>query len=421
MKEVPKKDLALILDKRGMREVQADLTTYELEFDFADRQRVPVKIPGEFNHPLFLERATPKAADPDGDVDQPPPDPDPKEMALPPPGAAWSSSDVFLSEHDRTIYFATNRNIARPNDKTIARYGNTASTLSYGSALVNIPLENHQRGELETPGYWSTPDPKRHFIVQSLNTLSKAAFQEKISSKDVLIYVHGYNTSLEFAVLRGGQLQHDLMFPGRTVVFSWPSAGTLSGYSADEEQSAKSAGALAQVFEEIHQTVVRSPDRRFHAIAHSMGNRVLLTAIREWELNYAKQPADKLFGQVIMAAPDVDAATFAALLPSVIRRAQSATLYYCPNDNALLASQAIHVNKPVGLAPFFTDGLDTINAEKVDTSMIGHGYYAAARELLFDLRLMLSYSKRPDERRPPLGEKKMVYGYPLWAFVPAVR
>jgi esterase/lipase superfamily enzyme len=152
-----------------------------------------------------------------------------------------------------------------------------------------------------------------------------------------------------------------------------------------------------------------------------MGNRVLLAAIREWELNYAKEPADKLLGQVILAAPDVDAATFAALLPSVIRRARSATLYYCPNDAALLASQAIHVNKPVGLAPFFTDGLDTINAEQVDTTMIGHGYYAAARELLFDLRLMLSYSKRPDDRRPPLGEKKMVYGYPLWAFVPIAR
>jgi esterase/lipase superfamily enzyme len=421
IKTVARKEVAYILDQRGVRQVEADLPTYEYNFDSRDRQQVQVHIPGEFNHPLFLERSAPGSAGADSEEEAEPKEPDPKAMALPPPGAPWSSADQFLPEHERSVYFATNRNVLRPKDKTVSRFGNSAATMTYGSAVVNIPIENHRRGELETPGYWSSPDPKRHFIIQQLTPLSRGEFQEQVTDKDILIYVHGYNTSFEFAVLRGGQLQHDLQFPGRTVVFSWPSSGTLTGYTADEEQSARSVGSLVQVFEEIHQVIVRFPERRIHVIAHSMGNRVLLAAVREWELKYAKPSSAKLFSQVILAAPDVDAAMFAALLPSVIRASERATLYYCPNDNALLASQALHVNKPVGLGPFFTDGLDTINAEQVDTSMIGHGYYAAARELLLDLRLMISYTKSPDDRRPPLGTKTTVYGYPLWAFVPIVR
>ena len=66
----------------------------------------------------------------------------------------------------------------------------------------------------------------------------------------------------------------------------------------------------------------------------------------------ANEEQGKVFGHIALAAPDVDASTFSALLPSVIRQAEHVTFYYCESDRALRASRAIHVDKPVGLVRF---------------------------------------------------------------------
>lgn len=402
-KPIEQKVSAYVLKDGKLQEVQAATQSEEPIFEDVPMPEIAVNIPGEFTHPLFFE-APPNQDQLDEDA----------AMVLPPPGAGWSSAATFVPERDRKVLFATNRVIADASLKTCARFGSTADKLSYGSAVVNIPLETHKRGELETPGYWSYPDPKKHFLVESLDPLTVEQFRQAVKADDVLLYIHGYNTSFEFAVLRGAQLIHDLEFPGKGVVFSWPSAGTLRGYGADEGQAANSIPAMKALIAEL----VASGIGQIHVISHSMGNRVFLGGLRQWEIAQTEKPARKILGQVMLAAPDVDAATFAALIPSVIRNAQRTTLYYCPHDTALTASQTLHLNKPVGLGPFFFDGLDTINAEKVDTTYLGHGYYAAARELLLDLRLTIDFAKPPDERRPPLGEKADVYGYPLWAVIP---
>src|SRR5439155_17314335 len=122
--------------------------------------------------------------------------------------------------------------------------------------------------------------------------------------------------------------------------------------------------------------------RKVHVIVHSMGNRLFLKAARQLELDQPAGASRKLFGHVALAAPDVDAATFAALLPSVIRQSETATLYYCQADRALQASRTVHLDKPVGLGPFFAEGLDTINADRANTSFLGHGYFSSANPIM---------------------------------------
>jgi esterase/lipase superfamily enzyme len=158
--------------------------------------------------------------------------------------------------------------------------------------------------------------------------------------------------------------------------------------------------------------------RKIHAIAHSMGNRVFLGAVRKYELDAGVRPPAKIFGHVALAAPDVDAATFAALLPSLVRQSETATLYYCQTDRALLASQTLHLNKPVGLSPFFAEGLDTINCDNANTSLLGHDYFASTHPLLIDLRLTILFDQKPDDRFPPLGRHTVQLGYPHWSFLP---
>jgi esterase/lipase superfamily enzyme len=317
--------------------------------------------------------------------------------------------------------FATNRDIANPGASSPDRFGTEVSaTLTYGSCLVNIPVENHTRGQLEVPSsWWSSRDPSKYFLVESLAVLARSQWLDQVAPGDVLLYVHGYNTNFESAVLRAAQLVHDLRFPGKGVAFIWPSAGTLAGYSDDEEHAEKSIAGLVEVLSRL--TAPDGPqarERKIHVIAHSMGNRVFLRAVRQFELDSNARLPRKILGHVALAAPDVDAATFAALLPSLIRQADTATLYYCQSDRALLASQALHMNKPVGLGPFFADGLDTINCDNANTSLLGHDYFASTHPLLIDLKLMILFHQKPDERFPPLGHHTLCLGYPHWSFLP---
>jgi esterase/lipase superfamily enzyme len=294
---------------------------------------------------------------------------------------------------------------------------------------VNIPVENHTRGQVEVPSYWwQSRDPSKYFLVESLDVLSRDRFLKQVADGDVLLFIHGYNTGFESAVLRSAQLVHDLKFPGKGLTFSWPSAGALSKYTADEAQAEKSIPALVEVFRFLSTPAApgagagageRGPVRKIHVIVHSMGNRVFLGAVRQHELESRVRPPRKIFGHVALAAPDVDAATFAALLPSVLRQSDTTTLYYCQSDRALLASQTLHMNKPVGLGPFFADGLDTINCDNANTSLLGHDYYAATHPLLIDLRLTILFGEKPDDRFPPLGRHTLYLGYPHWSFLPS--
>lgn len=348
------------------------------------------------------------------------PEEEDKLAAIPLEGQAWESLAKFEPKNKRTVLYATNRNVVTPSDLSVARFGKSAAALGYGKCAVNIPVETHTRGKLEVPGWWDQRDPEKHFLVESLELMDRESFRKGTSNDDVLLFIHGYNTNFEFSVLRTAQLVHDLRFPGQGLAFSWPSAGSLSGYFHDETVAQASVPALVETLKALTVDTVANgvQPRKIHVIAHSMGNRVFLQAARQLELDRNKQPAEKCFGQVALAAPDVDGALFGALIPSLVRQSDHVTFYYCEADRALVASRTVHQDKPVGLGPCFAEGIDTINAEAVNTEMLGHGYYASAHELLVDLRLLILYKQLPDQRLPPLGNRTAVLGFPHWSFLP---
>ncbi len=144
----------------------------------------------------------------------------------------------------RVVSFATNRVVAAPGEAGASRFGNEAGPqVTYGSCLVNIPVEHHTRGEIEVPSHWwQSRDPRKFFLVEALTTLEPARFLQTLAADDVLLFVHGYYTTFEDAILRTAQLMHDLNFPGKGVTFSWPSQGSFDGYAHDEVQNAGSTG-----------------------------------------------------------------------------------------------------------------------------------------------------------------------------------
>jgi esterase/lipase superfamily enzyme len=99
--------------------------------------------------------------------------------------------------------------------------------------------------------------------------------------KEVVLFVHGYNTSFESAALTMGELCH---FLGRDFVcgiFTWPAGATrgiLFGYQADRESAEYATEDLVKAL----RIVARTPGvEKIHLIAHSRGTDTVASALAQ--------------------------------------------------------------------------------------------------------------------------------------------
>jgi len=333
-------------------------------------------------------------------------------------------SEVATRE-ERTVYFATNRrevqNDETPDIEAWTRFGiENSEELTLGRCTVNFPVRHHKRGGLEIVSLFERADPERHFLVEALRQLSKEEFSESVQKDDLLLFVHGFNNTFSDAILRAGQLHYDSEFPGIVLAFSWPSLGsaTTEDYKKDTDKAEKSVRALADLLENLTDVAATStPPKKVHVMAHSLGNRLLLAAIHDLARRDVWKPGQRSLGQIVLAAPDVGALRFNNIVGYAVKSAERVSYYYCRSDLALKISQTINNYEPVGLYPFFMDGLDTINADGVDTSFIGHGYYGSSPKVLADFNLLFRYNDGPSQRRPPLSTHARVYDHDHWSFL----
>jgi esterase/lipase superfamily enzyme len=136
-----------------------------------------------------------------------------------------------------------------------------------------------------------------------------------------------------------------------------------------------------------------------HIIAHSMGNRGVLRAVNRIAAT-AQQRTGKPFGQIILAAADVDADVFRQLAKAYGEVSSRTTLYVSKRDPAVEASRWLHDFARAGLMPptLVLPGIDTINVTDVDLTMLGHGYVADARAVLTDMHALITRGAPPDQR-----------------------
>jgi esterase/lipase superfamily enzyme len=377
----------------------------------AAAQQVPVNIPGGFQRELVPPAALPNPTTPVNPQDV-------ASLANRP----WYPASAVASPNDRTVFFATNRKPFDTVPPGQTPFGaDLALQVTYGSCVVNFPVQHHTIGNLEEPSWWEQRDPSKDFLVESTKTLSKEEFARGLGPHDILLFVHGFNNSFDDAVLRAAQLQYDLEFPGPAVAFSWPSAASLNAYQIDTQKAADSAAALAETIRNLLDQTAAGPatggkPARLHIIAHSMGNRVLLNALYAlYDSEYLK-PDTRPLGQIVLAAPDVGAQMFNNLIPYATDFSQQVTYYYCQTDTALIASRQINLYEPVGLLPLFEPSVRTICADRMDTSFIGHGYFSSSPKVLLDMQLIFSSGLDPDHRMPPLASHSKIFGHPYWSF-----
>jgi esterase/lipase superfamily enzyme len=214
----------------------------------------------------------------------------------------------------------------------------------------------------------------------------------KSDRQEIFVFIHGYNVSFEDAARRTGQLAHDLDFPGPTMLYSWPSQATTAGYTIDENNVAWTVPHLKDVLQTLqHQTGADA----VHVVAHSMGNRALTAAVRE--LAMEGKLTDAPLGQIVLAAPDVDAEVFRRdLLPAMQASAERVTLYASSYDQALRVSKTLHGYPRAGESGeglVLAEGLETIDVSGIDLSMLGHSYYGDVVRVVDDLKTLIFENK----------------------------
>jgi esterase/lipase superfamily enzyme len=213
-----------------------------------------------------------------------------------------------------------------------------------------------------------------------------------------LVFLHGYRVDFDDAAIRAAQLGVDLKVPGVTAFFSWPSCGTIQGYMADEASIEASEPFIAEFLDNF---VSRSGVERVHLLAHSMGNRGLLRALQRLAARLSRH-AGTPFGQIILAAPDIDTDVFTGLAELYPPSSQRTTLYASRADRVIDLSHRIHGYPRAGLTPPVTvvPGVDTVEVPRFNVfELLGHGYYAEAEGLLHDIFDLIRWNAAPKDRQ----------------------
>ncbi|MCI0354422.1 MAG: alpha/beta fold hydrolase [Acidobacteria bacterium] len=231
---------------------------------------------------------------------------------------------------------------------------------------------------------------------------------------EMLFFIHGFNYTLAEAAERAGQLQHDLAFAGPVVIYSWPSQENPRKYREDEDSLEASVGTLAGVLQEQHR---RAQPERIHVIAHSLGARGLTKAVLR--LSAGDPPPLLRFGQVILAAPDMDREALRERAPALAKLSQRITLYVSTVDRALLFGRRFHEQDAPragesGEGVVVAPEMDTVDVTAVSESFIGHTYFGVSRPVLADIYQLL-HNNTPPEKRFGLFRVESSRGN-YWAF-----
>jgi esterase/lipase superfamily enzyme len=324
----------------------------------------------------------------------PPPPPPPPPATTPPPVTAPDEIEW------QRLFFSTDRKLVPHEENLEKRFGADRADgggVSHGIAMVSFP-PGHKRGRLERPfGWvlWTRVNPDKHVTLQSLELARPDSFFTKLdrelqaSDGTLLVTIHGYRVKFGDAVLLGAQFAHDIGIPSAAYLFTWPSKGGFTDYSADEATNEWSRGHFAAVLD----TLVRLPSaRRVMVVAHSMGARIAAGAITQ--LRREGRLTDEVqVSELVLAAADLDAPLFVENWPHLRGGVRRTTIYCSSNDAAMHGTRMIHGKPRVGDGgerALVLDGLDTIDASESYVDMFAHGYFANDSSVVGDLADVLA-------------------------------
>src|SRR5262249_46174327 len=132
------------------------------------------------------------------------------------------------------------------------------------------------------------------------------------------------------------------------------------------------------------------------------------------------QGSSNVFRELILTAPDIDADTFKNdIAPAILNDVKRVTLYASSQDKALDLSESVHGYPRAGDTRdgiIIVPPMETIDASAVDTSLVGHSYFADRSSVISDIYYLIQDSKPASDRFGMMAEKR--YGKQYWIFKP---
>ena len=308
------------------------------------------------------------------------------------------------------VFFGTDRRPVSNSDSPRDTFGEERGHgITYGDCEVSIPRD-HKTGALEAPFILRKylENPEKHIVLLRIKLRKEGEFWSDIGTaratakkNEALIFIHGFNNTFEDAARRTAQIAHDIEFGGIPMFYSWPSGGATRDYISDGN-NADQAVAYLKVF--LRNIATNSKFDSVTLLAHSMGNRALTAAFLSLKAELPPKQM-KIFKEIILAAPDIDADYFRNNIgPALIATKTATTLYASSNDEALIASKKVNGHARAGdsgAGLIVLSGIETIDATNVDTNLfwgLRHGYVADDRNVLSDLHYLVEKRLRADSR-----------------------
>lgn len=266
---------------------------------------------------------------------------------------------------------------------------------------VGVP-KSHHPGYIERPSFGGA-DRKRHFTLLSKRNMDEQEFLAELAShvsgrvgasRDILLYVHGFNTGLDEARFRLAQLVADGRFSGVPALFTWNSRGGLLNYESDKEAATVSRDTLEKLISDLSRTPGVG---RIHILAHSMGAWLTMESLRSISIS-GHPDLDGRLGQVMLAAPDIDLNVFRQQIARLDPRHVS--IFVASNDRALSISSriagdrprlgALDPQKPADKAELDRLGVAVQDISSFSTDFVGHGAFAEAPDVVRQIGAQLA-------------------------------
>lgn len=310
---------------------------------------------------------------------------------------------------EHRIYVMTTR--ALDADASLMFNNKRGDSLSFAAVTVGVP-PNHQSGKVERPRA-VPPDPEKEFTIDTPTHYNgEKAFVQALRAElatralpdlNLMVFVHGYNTSLAEAIMRMGQFVHDTGYSGVAVLFSWASAGRLRDYVYDLNSVLAARDDLLRGTFLLSQTQAKFID----VVAHSMGNLLTVEALRQAKLqgNFGKTGRLRY---VILASPDIDADLFRRELSVFPANERRFYVMISRDDGVLRFSRMLAGGVPrVGnddLKNLAELGVTVIDLSEIHDSGSNHAKFASSPEIVQLIGERLRVDGPMESHQPSLVE-----------------
>lgn len=215
--------------------------------------------------------------------------------------------------------------------------------LSYTQFVVSVPPER-ETGAVE-PGRVRRggPNPRTDFVATAgyhlgNPTVFRTALRaeaERAGTREVMVFIHGFNNTLGTGLYRTAQIRRDYQIPGVAVHYAWPSAGHPLGYAYDRDSALFARDGLEALLTEIARA-----DLDIVLMAHSLGTGVVMEVLRQLRIGGQDRVIERIRG-VILFSPDIDIDVFRAQAQRVGDLPQPFVIFTSQRDRALRISARI--------------------------------------------------------------------------------